>query len=117
MRRRARDSRRTRLHLPYSMPSGSGTKYGSTGIRISSMPRHALFGCDPTPGIVAVDADSSGRARVWRRSGDVVEATEHRFPNWFLTTSLDLLAHLPAQHLAAETLRAAHGQFDPADGL
>src|SRR5258708_21768341 len=94
MRRRARDSRRTRLHLPYSMPRCSATKYGSTGIRISSMalPRHALFGCDPTPGIVSVDADSSGRARVWRRDGDRTEVTEHRFPNWFLATSLDLVA-------------------------
>jgi DNA polymerase I len=73
--------------------------------------QHALFGCDDTPGIVSVDADSRGRARVWRRSGDVTEATEHRFPNWFLTTNLDLLAHLPAQYLTAETLRAAHGQL------
>ena len=74
--------------------------------------RHALFGCDQTPGIVSVDADSRGRARVWRRSGDQTEATEHRFPNWFLVTSLDLLAHLPAQHLTAEMLRDAHGQLN-----
>jgi hypothetical protein len=81
------------------------------------LPRHALFGCDPTPGIVSVDADSRGRARVWRRSGDLTEASEHRFPNWFLATSLDLLAHLPAQHLAADILRTAHGQLNPADAL
>ncbi|MCA1644060.1 MAG: ribonuclease H-like domain-containing protein [Chloroflexi bacterium] len=81
------------------------------------MSQHTLFGCDPTPGIVAVEADSCGRARVWRRSGDGTEATEHRFPNWFLATGLDLLAHLPAQHLTADTLRRAHGQLTLPDEL
>src|SRR2546428_1734685 len=93
------------------MPRSSATNRESTGIRISLVDQHALFGCDHTPGIVSVDADSRGGARVWRRSGDHTEATEYRFPNWFLTTSLDLLAHLPVQHLKAETLRAAHGQL------
>ena len=78
---------------------------------------HALFGCDPTEGIVSVDADNRGQARVWRRVGNRVEASEHRFPNWFLTTSLELLAHLPAVHLGAETLRAAHGQLNPTESL
>ena len=59
-------------------------------------PEHELFGCDTTPCIVSVDANANGRARVWRRLGDRVELTEHAFPNWFLITSLDLLAHLPA---------------------
>ena len=49
-----------------------------------------MFGCDATQGIVSVDADNAGRARVWQRTGVRVEASEHRFPNWFLTTSLDL---------------------------
>jgi DNA polymerase, archaea type len=71
---------------------------------------HELFGCDPTEDIVSVDADLTGRGRVWRRTGSVVEATEYRFPNWFLTTSLDLLTHLPAQRLSADWLRDAHGQ-------
>jgi len=93
------------------MPRLSASSGESTGIRISWVDRHALFGCDDTPGIVSVDADSRGRARVWRRFGDHTEATEHRFPNWFLTTSLDLLAHLPVQQLTAEALRAAHGQL------
>jgi DNA polymerase I len=78
---------------------------------------HALVGCDPTQGIVSVDADTSGRARVWRRVGNAVEVSAHRFPNWFLTTSLDLLAHLPAMHLSAETLRAAHGQLNLTESL
>ena len=60
---------------------------------------------------MSVDADNGGRARVWRRIGSRVEASEHAFPNWFLTTSLDLLAHLPAQRLSAEWLRTSHGQI------
>src|SRR5438552_7250068 len=71
---------------------------------------HEMFGCDATQGIVSVDADTPGRARVWRRIGGRVEAREHRFPNWFLTTSLDLLAHLPARRLSAGWLRTRHGR-------
>jgi len=82
------------------------------------MTAHWLSGCDPTTGIVSIDADRQGRARVWRRSdAQGVEVTEHRFPNWFLTTSLDLLAHLPGRHLPASTLRAAHGGLDWRGGL
>jgi DNA polymerase elongation subunit (family B) len=73
---------------------------------------HALFGCETTTRIVSVDADAHGRARVWRRLGDRVELTEHTFPNWFLTTSLDLLAHLPAQRLDAAVLRHSHGRLE-----
>jgi hypothetical protein len=68
-----------------------------------------VFGWDPTTRIVSVDADTAGRARVWRRVGDDVELSEHRFPNWFLTTSLDLLAHLPARRLSADWLRSTNG--------
>jgi DNA polymerase, archaea type len=78
---------------------------------------HALFGCDATEGIVSVAADTAGRARVWRRTSAGVEATEHRFPNWFLATSLDPLAHLSVQYLAADVLRAAHGQLNPTADL
>ena len=74
---------------------------------------HELFGCDATPGIVSVDADDNGRARVWQRLGGRVELTEHTFPNWFLTTSLDLLAHLPTRRYSADWLRAAHGNVSP----
>ena len=78
---------------------------------------HELFGCDPTECIVAVDADTHGHARVWQRIGDRVELTEHAFPNWFLITSLDLLAHLPARRLTADWLRTAHGQLTITDTL
>jgi uncharacterized protein YprB with RNaseH-like and TPR domain len=73
-----------------------------------------VFGWDPTTRIVSVDADTTGRARIWRRVDDHVELSEHRFPNWFLTTSLDLLAHLPARHLSADWLRStnSHGLLD-----
>jgi DNA polymerase I len=73
---------------------------------------HILYGCDATEGIVSVDADTAGRVRLWRRAGGVLEASEYRFPNWFLTTSLDLLAHLPARHVDAAALRAAHGRLE-----
>jgi DNA polymerase elongation subunit (family B) len=78
----------------------------------SSSEPHELFGRDTTTRIVSVDADTSGRARVWRRLGERVEVTEHTFPNWFLTTSLDLLAHLPAERLTADWLRQSHGQIE-----
>jgi DNA polymerase, archaea type len=78
---------------------------------------HEVFGCNATQGIVSVDADNAGHARVWRRIGSRVEASEHEFPNWFLTTSLDLLAHLPAQRLSAEWLRTRHGHVGVTDPL
>src|SRR6266542_6051936 len=105
---------------PVLLPEGRGTGLGSGQCRRRAQPggrlrrvvpptrggldrtpapmtAHWLSGCDPTTGIVSIDAARQGRARVWRRSdAQGVEVTEHRFPNWFLTTSLDLLAHLPA---------------------
>jgi DNA polymerase, archaea type len=73
--------------------------------------RHWLVGCDQTQGIVSVEADETGHARVWRRTLRGVESTQRRFPSWFLTTSLDLLAHLPVRRLPASVIRAAHGRL------
>jgi DNA polymerase, archaea type len=70
-----------------------------------------LFGGDATTCIVAVDADATGRARVWRRLNGQIHLSEHAFPNWFLTTSLELLAHLPAERLSANWLRASRDQL------
>ncbi len=85
---------------------------------LTPTPEHWLSGCDPTTRIVSVDADRHGHARVWRRTDDGrLEATEHRFPNWFLATSLDLLAHLPARHLPAHVLERKHGRLDWPEGL
>src|SRR5437870_3212270 len=78
---------------------------------------HALQGWDPTEGIVSVDADNRGHARVWRRVDDRIELSDHRFPNWLLATSLELLAHLPTVHLEADALRAAHGQLNLTEPL
>ena len=55
-----------------------------------------LWGWDPTPGIVSVHADSSGRATVWRRipkTGELVREVE-RFRPWLLLDRLDDLKHL-----------------------
>ena len=57
-----------------------------------------LWGWDPTPGIVSVHADVSGRAIVWRRiaeSGALVREDE-RFRPWLLLDRLDDLRHLGA---------------------
>jgi DNA polymerase, archaea type len=88
---------------------------GSTGRLAGLHLQHALFGCDETPGIVAVTADSNGRARIWQRVGERTESSEHGFANWFLVTSacLDMLSHLPAETLSADALRDAHGQLLP----
>jgi len=79
--------------------------------------QHWLFGCDATPGIVSVSADTRGAARVWRRVGSRIEVTDHQFANWFLVTTLELLAHLPAEHVSAAALRAAHGGLVIPPGL
>jgi hypothetical protein len=55
-----------------------------------------LWGWDPTPGIVSVWADGSGRASVWRRipeTGELIRE-EERFRPWLLLDRLDDLAHL-----------------------
>jgi DNA polymerase elongation subunit (family B) len=55
-----------------------------------------LWGWDPTPGIVSVWADGSGRATIWRRipgEGRLVRERE-RFRPWVLLDSLDDLRHL-----------------------
>lgn len=57
---------------------------------------HALWGWDPTPGIVSVWADATGRAVVWRRlptTGELVRE-EERFRPWLLLDRLDDLQHL-----------------------
>ena len=52
-----------------------------------------LFGWDPTPGIVSVWAERSGRAVVWRRdpAGGVCASAE-RFRPWLFAASLAELA-------------------------
>ncbi|MEP6730574.1 MAG: 3'-5' exonuclease, partial [bacterium] len=55
-----------------------------------------LWGWDPTPGIVSVWAEASGRASVWRRipeTGALVRE-ESRFRPWLLLDRIDDLRHL-----------------------
>src|SRR6478752_6352458 len=62
-----------------------------------------LFGWDPTPGIVSVWADRTGRALVWQRAGDDVTCTPVRFRPWLWAATLDDLAHLGRALAAADT--------------
>ena len=58
-----------------------------------------LWGWDPTPGIVSVWAEASGRATVWRRMPDsgALVREEDRFRPWLLLDRLDDLRHLGAR--------------------
>jgi DNA polymerase elongation subunit (family B) len=50
-----------------------------------------LWGWDPTPGIVSVWADGSGRAWVWRRVDGRLVEEETRYRPWALVDSIDHL--------------------------
>lgn len=50
-----------------------------------------LWGWDPTPGIVSVWADGSGRALVWRREHGVLRQEELRYRPWVLVDNIDHL--------------------------
>ena len=54
----------------------------------------ALFGWDPTPGIVSVWASHSGKAWVWQRMGERVQCTRETFRPWLFATTLEDLTHL-----------------------
>ena len=53
-----------------------------------------LWGWDPTPGIVSVWADGSGRATIWRRLSGQLVREQQRFRPWLLLDRLDDLQHL-----------------------
>jgi DNA polymerase I len=69
-----------------------------------------LWGWDPTPGIVSVWADGSGRASVWRRPPPQLELVreEGRYRPWLLLSSLADLKHLGAR-LQPETEASESG--------
>lgn len=50
-----------------------------------------LWGWDPTPGIVSVWADGSGRAWIWRRERGVLLQEEVRYRPWVLVDNIDHL--------------------------
>jgi DNA polymerase, archaea type len=74
----------------------------------------ALFGWDPTPGIVSVWASRSGKAWIWQRMGDRVHCTRETFRPWLFATTLDDLTHLgsalqPEQDEAAVSYHVLDG--------
>jgi DNA polymerase I len=60
-----------------------------------------LFGWDPMPAIVSVWASRDGRAVIWSRDGERINCTQERFRPWLFATSLDDLAHLGPDLVAA----------------
>ncbi|MDX6711198.1 MAG: polymerase, archaea type, partial [Blastocatellia bacterium] len=76
-----------------------------------------LWGWDPTPGIVSVWADASGRATVWRRIADTGELVreEERFRPWLLLDRLDDLKHLGSE-LCVEGDNDTRFRFRELDG-
>src|SRR5713226_6625597 len=80
-----------------------------------------LFGWDPTPGIVSIWADRSGKALLWRREGQRVTCSTEHFRPWIVATTLDDLAHLPSPVLPAPSDRGAQAtityrELDGPDG-
>jgi uncharacterized protein YprB with RNaseH-like and TPR domain len=78
------------------------------------MADEALFGWNPTPGIVSVWASRSGKAWVWQRMGDRVRCTRETFRPWLFATTLYDLAHLgstlqPEQNDAMVSYRVLDG--------
>ena len=79
-----------------------------------------LFGWDPTPGIVSVWADRTGRALVWQRDGERVRCTAERFRPWLFAATLDDVAHLgdallPAGAPGADRAPVTYGLLDGPD--
>jgi DNA polymerase I len=88
------------------MPGSGGLAGWGHGMSVQD---EWLWGWDPTPGIVSVWAEPSGRAWVWRRLPDtrqlVCEAEVYR--PWLLLAALDDLAHL------GSALQPAHMPLRP----
>jgi len=58
---------------------------------VDSLASEWLWGWDPTPGIVSVWADGSGRAWVWRRVNGLLLSEQVRYRPWVLVDSIDHL--------------------------
>lgn len=72
-----------------------------------------LWGWDPTPGIVSVWAEGSGRASVWRRdpSTTLLLREDTRFRPWMLIDDLRPLRHLGTNLLPESTDSSATFKF------
>lgn len=62
-----------------------------------TVPDALLYGHDPTPGIVSVHADLSGRALVWRRDAGQVTLERVRFRPWLYARDLTDFEHVGAR--------------------
>lgn len=51
-----------------------------------------LWGWDPTPGIVSIWADGSGRARVWRRVNGILCAEDDQYRPWAIVDDVEPFA-------------------------
>ena len=83
----------------------------------ASAPDAWLWGWDPTPGIVSIHAEATGRVIVWRRiaaTGTLVREDE-RFRPWLLLDRLDDLQHL-GQSLGPEADASASVRWRELDG-
>jgi len=58
---------------------------------VDSLASEWLWGWDPTPGIVSVWADGSGRAWVWRRVDGLLVSEQVRYRPWVLVDAIDHL--------------------------
>lgn len=58
---------------------------------VERMDTEWLWGWDPTPGIVSVWADGSGRAWVWRRENGVLIQEDVRYRPWVLVDNIEHL--------------------------
>lgn len=74
-----------------------------------------LWGWDPTPGIVSVWADGTGRASIWRREHGQLLREQQRFRPWLLLDSLDDLTHL-GRRLAPDGTADADVWYRELDG-
>ena len=74
---------------------------------LPAVPDPWLFGWDPTPGIVSVWADRTGRALVWQRVSGHLSCTRERYRPWVFAATLEDVAHLGRALLPASAAGAA----------
>lgn len=98
----------TFVRMEWRVPARNPTSPKRNDI-VDSVEDEWLWGWDPTPGIVSVWAEQTGRALVWRRIAETgaLVREEERFRPWLLLDRLDDLQHLGARlgrEATAETL-------------
>jgi len=109
----------TFVRMDSHLPSRNASPAGANDI-VDSVEDEWLWGWDPTPGIVSVWAEQTGRALVWRRIPETgaLLREEARFRPWLLLDRLDDLQHLGARlgrEAAPDTL-VAYRELDAIGG-